>query len=138
MARADTEAIARRQAEELTADLEKDKAIRELEVEDNERRLLAELNNKDEIINSYTIKESESNKTIEIISKEKEDLSAKLHYMNQGLASALDSFNSLLICFPEMNNYINQSVHNDKVEQLSKQLQQEKLLKQQVCISRMR
>ena len=30
-----------------------------------------------------------------------------------------------------MNNYINQSVHNDKVEQLSKQLQQEKLLKQQ-------
>lgn len=31
-----------------------------------------------------------------------------------------------------MNNYINQSVHNDKVEQLSKQLQQEKLLKQQV------
>ncbi len=31
-----------------------------------------------------------------------------------------------------MNNYINQSVHNDKVEQLSKQLQQEKLLKQQI------
>jgi hypothetical protein len=31
----------------------------------------------------------------------------------------------------EMNNYINQTVHNDKVEQLTKQLQQEKLLKQQ-------
>ena len=39
LARAETEGIARRQAEELTADLEKDKAVRELEIEDNERTI---------------------------------------------------------------------------------------------------
>lgn len=33
-----------------------------------------------------------------------------------------------------MNNYINQAVHNDKIEQLTKQLQQEKLLKLQVIL----
>ena len=85
MARADTEAIARRQAEELRADLEKEKAVRELEIEDSERRLRSELSSKDELISNYSIKESEFNKTLEIITKEKEDLSAKLHFMNQGL-----------------------------------------------------
>ncbi|CAG2101932.1 unnamed protein product, partial [Medioppia subpectinata] len=114
LARAETEGIARRQAEELTADLEKEKAIRELEIEDSERRLRSELNTKEEIINTYLNKESEYSKTVEIITKEKEELNTKIHFMNQ-----------------EMNNYINQTVHNDKVEQLTKQLQQEKLLKQQ-------
>ena len=92
MARADTEAIARRQAEELRADLEKEKAVRELEIEDSERRLRSELNNKEEIITGYTNKESEYNKTLEIISNEKEELSAKIHYMNQGLSSSIQYF----------------------------------------------
>lgn len=37
-----------------------------------------------------------------------------------------------------MNNYINQSVHNDRIEQLTKQLQQEKLLKQQVLYHKLK
>lgn len=85
LARADSEGLARRIAEETTADLEKEKAVRELEIEDNERRLLSDLNNKEEALASLRNKESEFSKTIEVLTKEKEDLSAKIHSMTQGL-----------------------------------------------------
>ncbi|RWS16484.1 rho-associated protein kinase 2-like isoform X1 [Dinothrombium tinctorium] len=113
-ARADSEALARRIAEDNCAQLEKEKSLRELEIEENERRLRADLNNKEAEFLKLKEKENESNKTIEALKKEKEEINNKYNQLQQ-----------------EMNNYINQSIHQDKIDQLTKQLQQEKLLKMQ-------
>ncbi|RWS31733.1 rho-associated protein kinase 2-like isoform X2 [Leptotrombidium deliense] len=113
-ARAESESLARRIAEENCAQLEKEKSLRELEIEENERRLRSDLSSKESEFVKLKDKENEYNKNIDAIKKEKEEINSKLHQLQQ-----------------EMNNYINQSIHQDKVDQLTKQLQQERLLKAQ-------
>jgi chorismate synthase len=85
LARVESEATARRTAEETTSDLEKEKSVRELEIQENERRFLSEINNKEEILVLLKNKENEYSKTIEVITKEKEELNSKIYSISQGM-----------------------------------------------------
>jgi len=89
LARAESEGLARRISEETTADLEKEKAVRELEVQDSERQLRSDLADKEEAIIAFKNKENEYSKTIEVLTIEKEELSAKIHFMNQGIDNTI-------------------------------------------------
>ena len=57
-ARIDSESMARRIAEESAGDLEKERAVRELELKDVERRLRAEISSKE--VEMKKLKESEA------------------------------------------------------------------------------
>jgi hypothetical protein len=46
---------------------------------------MSDLTTKEETITTLKNKENEYSKTIEILTKEKEELSAKIHFMNQGM-----------------------------------------------------
>lgn len=74
----------------------------------------ADLICKETELNKGREKENEIMSKYEMLAREKEESNNMLASLQQ-----------------EMNNYINQSVHQDKIDQLTKQLQQEKLLKMQ-------
>ncbi|KAG8183195.1 hypothetical protein JTE90_005646 [Oedothorax gibbosus] len=114
-ARADSESLARSIAEETIADLEKERTIRELELKDLTSRHRAELANKDIVIANLKDKENEYKKTVEFLNLEKEDLGVKIASLEE-----------------ELNNVRNESVNiDDQIQQLSKQIQQERVLKMQ-------
>lgn len=84
IARADSEALARRIAEETVADLEKEKAVRELEIRESERRLRSDISSKDIVIMQLKEKENEYMKAIDTLNHEKEETNEKMHNISQG------------------------------------------------------
>ncbi|XP_054707053.1 rho-associated protein kinase 2-like [Uloborus diversus] len=115
IARADSESLARSIAEETIADLEKEKTMKELEVKELICRHRAELMNKDTIISNMKDKEHDFKKTIELLGQDKEDLNIKILTLQE-----------------DLNNLRNESSNiEDQIQQLNKQLQQERLLKLQ-------
>ncbi|GFQ82625.1 rho-associated protein kinase 2, partial [Trichonephila clavata] len=114
-ARADSESLARSIAEETIADLEKERTMHELELKDLLSRHRAELSNKDVTISSLKDKESEFKKTVELLTREKDELNLKILTLQE-----------------ELKNVKNQSSNVDEqIQQLNKQIQQERLLKLQ-------
>jgi hypothetical protein len=57
---------------------------------------MSDLTTKEETITTLKNKDSEYSKTIEILTKEKEELNAKIHFMNQGMKYD---------CFVKLNKY---------------------------------
>lgn len=102
VARSESESLARRIAEESIADLEKERTVRELEFQDIERRLKCD----------FLAKEAECNKLTEVINDLK-DLKPNDKRINNGDSS------------------LNNNHDREKIDVLTKQLQQEKLLKMQ-------
>lgn len=82
--RIDTESMARRIAEESAGDLEKERAVRELELKDVERRLRAEISTKDVEMKKLKDSASESLRLIETLNREKEDLTKRLNALQKG------------------------------------------------------
>lgn len=76
--------MARRIAEESACDLQKERAVRELELKDLERRLQAELSSKEVEMKKLKESESESNRKIELLSREKEDFIKRLNALQKG------------------------------------------------------
>ncbi|XP_013777365.1 rho-associated protein kinase 2-like isoform X2 [Limulus polyphemus] len=114
-ARAESEALARRIAEETISDLEKEKMMKDIEIKELISRHRIDLSNKDVVISSIKDKEADIKKNLEQISKEKDELNDKLKST-----------------FEELKNTLNQSQGTDgKLDQLQKQLNTEKMLKQQ-------
>ncbi|XP_015914615.1 rho-associated protein kinase 2 [Parasteatoda tepidariorum] len=115
MARADSESLARSIAEETIADLEKERAIKEIELKELMSRHWSDLSNKDSLLSSYKEKENEYKKTIEILTREKEDRGFQLLSLQE-----------------DMNNLKNQTSNTEEqIQQLNKQVQQERVLKLQ-------
>ncbi|GIX66903.1 rho-associated protein kinase 1 [Caerostris darwini] len=115
VARADSESLARSIAEETIADLEKERTMHELELKDLISRHRTELSNKDVTISNLKDKENEFKKTIEHLTQEKEEFSVKVLSLQE-----------------ELMNLRNQSANvDDQIQQLNKQIQQERLLKLQ-------
>ncbi|XP_022252479.1 rho-associated protein kinase 2-like isoform X2 [Limulus polyphemus] len=113
--RAESEALARTIAEETISDLEKDKMMKEIEIKEMLTRHQTDLSNKDIIISATKDKEVEYRTNVEQISREHEDL-------NNKLKNALE----------ELMNTRNQFQGSDgKLDQLQRQLNTEKMLKQQ-------
>ncbi|GFT33561.1 rho-associated protein kinase 2 [Trichonephila clavipes] len=83
-ARADSESLARSIAEETIADLEKERTMHELELKDLLSRHRAELSNKDVTISSLKDKESEFKKTVELLTREKDELNLKILTLQEG------------------------------------------------------
>ena len=69
----------------LIADLEKEKAVRDLEMQELERRLEADIISKESELNKTKEKESELLKKISSLELDKDDLTAKIHQMQQGM-----------------------------------------------------
>lgn len=82
--RLDTESMARRIAEESAGDLEKERAVRELELKDVERRLRAEISSKEVEMKKLKDSETESARLIETLNREKEDLTKRLNALQKG------------------------------------------------------
>ncbi|KAF8787928.1 Rho-associated protein kinase 2 like protein [Argiope bruennichi] len=115
VARADSESLARSIAEETIADLEKEKTMRELELKDMLSRHRTELSNKEAAISNLKDKENEYKKTVELLTREKEELNAMVITLQE-----------------ELKNLRNESANvDDQIQQLNKQIQQERLLKLQ-------
>jgi chromosome segregation ATPase len=120
VARADSECLARRIAEETVADLEKDRAVRELEFQDIERRLKCD----------YLSKETECNK----LSGDVNDLRVKLDELRRDRSSSDRRLNNGVSDSSQLNannNHAQQQDPQERIDILTKQLQQEKLLKMQ-------
>lgn len=66
------------------ADLEQAKTVRELEIQELERRLEHSLALKDVEISKHLEIENELNKKIETLESEKEELGERVHQMQQG------------------------------------------------------
>ena len=82
-ARIDTESMARRIAEESAGDLEKERAVRELEL-DVERRLRAEISSKEDEMKKLKESETESLRMTETLNREREDLTKRLNALQKG------------------------------------------------------
>ena len=76
--------MARRIAEESAGDLEKERAVRELELKDVERRLRAEISSKEVEMKKLKESEAESLRMIETLNREKEDLTKRLNSLQKG------------------------------------------------------
>lgn len=115
IARADSESLARSIAEETIADLEKEKTMKELELKELISRHRSDMANKDTVLANVKDKENEFKKNLDMLTREKEELSLKVKALQD-----------------DLNNVRNQSVNvDDQIQQLNKQLQQERLLKLQ-------
>ncbi|XP_015781078.1 rho-associated protein kinase 1 isoform X1 [Tetranychus urticae] len=99
----------------LIANLEKEKAVRDLEMQELERRLKADIISKESELNKTKEKESELNKKIESLEQEQENLNAKIHQMQQ----------------VEINNMKNHNTNQEELALLQKQLKRERDLKTQ-------
>lgn len=66
-------------------DLEKDKSVRELEMQELARRLENNLNLKESELIKTLQKESELSQKLDALEREKEEYRTKLHQMQQGL-----------------------------------------------------
>lgn len=104
---------ARKSAEERLAALEKQQALRELDYKDTEHKLKNELKSLELIVSQQQEKETELLKSVDILSREKDDLNRRIHELTQ-----------------EMNQYMNR-VSLEKFEQLQRELAHEKTLKTQ-------
>lgn len=111
--RYEVEIKSRRMAEETQSDLEKDRDLRELEFQNMRQRLENDLSMKDSEIQKYERKIDELNDKIDQLTHEKDDL-LKKSLLNVSENGSLDN-----------------NISQEKVDQLSKQLQQERLLKMQ-------
>lgn len=76
--------MARRIAEESAGDLEKEKAVRELELKDAERRLRAEISSKENELKKLKENETETTRLIESLNNEKEDLTKRINALQKG------------------------------------------------------
>ncbi|CAL4106563.1 unnamed protein product, partial [Meganyctiphanes norvegica] len=112
VARADSEALSRSIAEETVADLEKEKTVKELEINDLLSRHVQDLSNKDSELTTAVTQGQELSKSVEALKKEKEDLNLKLQQLEEERKAAVN-------------------LRGDDLEKLSKQLKQEQLLKMQ-------
>lgn len=111
----DTEASARSIAEETVADLEKMKTMKEIEIKELISRHRNEIANKDTALQLVKDKENEYKKNIEQLNREKEELGIKIKSLQD-----------------DLNNARNQNATvDDRIQQLNKQLDQERMLKMQ-------
>lgn len=83
-ARADAESRARRLAEETQADLEKEKDLRELEMQEMERRLRSEISLRDGETLKLRDRESELNSIIHEMTRQKEEMKDRLKTLEEG------------------------------------------------------
>ena len=112
-AKADSETLSNKILEQKIAELEKEKDALELEMQNVEKRLRLDLSNKEAEILKLIDKENEHDKQIKELGEEKDDLRSK--YDN--LAQEFESFK--------------QTSNQEKIDQLNKQLKQEKVLTEQ-------
>ncbi|KAL1123816.1 hypothetical protein AAG570_001587 [Ranatra chinensis] len=111
LARADSEALAKSIAEETVADLEKEKTMKELEYKDLLAKHRADISSKDIAINNYKERELDFKKSMDLLVKEKDDLTLQVKLMQEDVKKAK-------LCMEES-------------EKMQKQLKQEQLLKAQ-------
>ncbi|XP_069978954.1 rho-associated protein kinase 1-like isoform X1 [Penaeus vannamei] len=112
VARADSEALARSIAEETVADLEKEKTVKELEINDLVSRHTVDMNNKETVFNAVKEREEELTKSVEALKKEKEALNSQIQSLEEAKKTADND-------------------RKNEQDKLSKQLKQEQLLKMQ-------
>ncbi|XP_045134142.1 rho-associated protein kinase 2-like [Portunus trituberculatus] len=110
--RADSEALARSIAEETVAELEKEKTVKELEINDLISRHSAEVAEKDSALNAVKEREQELSKSLESLKQEKDSLNTQIQMLEDEKKKA--------------NNE-----RQDKLDKLDRQLKTEQLLKMQ-------
>lgn len=111
LARSDSEALARSIAEETVNDLEKEKAIKNLELKDAVLKHSQEISNRDQLIRGLKDSEAELKKSTSIANKEREQLHKRCTELQE-----------------KIDNY---QISFDEVDKLSTKLKTEQLLKQQ-------
>ena len=112
-AKADSETLANKILEQKIAELEKEKDALELEMQNIEKKFRLELSNKESEILKLIDKENEGAKQFKELNEEKDDLRTKF----DNLVQEMDTFK--------------QTSNQEKIEQLNKQLKQEKVLTEQ-------
>lgn len=91
VSKSETESLAKRIAEELAADLEKQRTVRELEMQELERRLKADAAAKESDCARLETRVSELSKAVDDLRREKSDLSRRLSSQQNGQYSFDDS-----------------------------------------------
>lgn len=99
VAKSETESLAKRIAEELAADLEKERTVRELESQELERRLRADAASRDAECAKLESKISDLAKSVDDLRREKADLTRRLNSLQNGQSASRFSFSSFLFCF---------------------------------------
>jgi len=112
-AKADSEALANKIIEQKIGELEKEKDALELEMQNVEKKLRLELSQKESEILKLIDKENENAKQIKELSEEKDELRSKFDNLVQEM------------------DILKQTSNQEKVDQLNKQLKQEKVLTEQ-------
>jgi Rho-associated protein kinase 2 len=82
VAKSETESLAKRIAEELAADLEKERTVRDLESQELERRLRADAASRDAECAKLEAKVSDLSKSVDELRREKADLTRRLNSLN--------------------------------------------------------
>ncbi|XP_042225183.1 rho-associated protein kinase 2-like isoform X3 [Homarus americanus] len=110
--RADSEALACSIAEETVAELEKEKTVKELEIQDLLSRHTSDITEKDSVLNAIMEREQELNRSVESLKQDKEALNAQVQRLEEEYKKTTYD-------------------RKEELDKLSKQLKQEQLLKMQ-------